>query len=76
MEFARSKQSKSLSQLSIGSPDAYLMDSFNSIFLKSLPTNQNKTQNKCKTSKNPRFFKRSALNIRTSVLDESKKTLT
>jgi hypothetical protein len=38
MEFARSKQSKSLSHVSIGSPGAYLIDSFNSIFLNTLPT--------------------------------------
>lgn len=46
MEFARSKQSKSLSHVSIGSPEAYLIDSFNSIFLNSLPTGYNKANNK------------------------------
>lgn len=37
MELVASKQSKPWSQDSIGSPEAYLMDSFNSTFLKSLP---------------------------------------
>lgn len=50
IEFARSKQSKSLSHVSIGSPEAYLIDSLNSIFLNSLPTDQNNTNNRCQTT--------------------------
>ena len=52
MEFARSKQSKPLSHVSIGSPEAYLIDSFNSIFLNCLPTGLNKADNKCKMTRN------------------------
>lgn len=41
MELVTSKQSKALSQLSIGSPEAYLIDSLNSIFLNRRPERNN-----------------------------------
>lgn len=42
--FVTSKQSKALSHCSMRSPEAYLMDSLNSIFLKSRPTFNGKIQ--------------------------------
>jgi len=41
MVFEASKQSRELSQLSMGSPEAYLMDSLNSIFLNRRPETYN-----------------------------------